>query len=754
MSFLAPLLAAFTALCAIPILIHLLNRSRYRTIAWGAMDFLLKTLQQNKKRLQLRDLLLMILRTAAILLAALALARPTIAGGLGLGGSSATVIVLDTSLSMDARDGSTSRLEAAKERAKAAAVESAKGSACALVLLSDTATSELTEPTRDLGFITGAVERVTAADGGTRILAGLTKARELLEKASGRKEVVLITDLQATGWSAADDPSWLQVVGDLQKQGVNLVIADVGHGVPNHVAIDRVVTDDELVTAGETATFLVTLRNYGTVPAQNVAVDLFVTPGASGEIKNAKKVAGTVVDTLAANATGQARLTFRFAAAGRHRVQVRITPDALPADNERVLVVEVLDRLPVLVVDGTTPQAKQWTGGDFLRAALAPKPEGAAAVLANDEDAQGSIALTRITPADVPTANLERYRCVILSDLDAPSAALADALAARVRAGMGLILLPGPTSRIPAWTQFLGDRAKLLPAEIGAIRDHKENGGLALSTDKLDHPIVTFFTDAEHRPFWGAPRFVKSFTLTLPMALPIANAEAGQAVRVVARFADGSPYCVERTVGTGSVLLFATPLDRAWSDLPLRPAFVMAMTRAVQHTSLGWSSRQAHLTNEPLSVEVPARYGRSRIQVRLPDGTTTQVTPVPGPANTLRAEVAATGRAGFYRLWAENTGSNVTELGLFAVNAPAEESDLTALTREQAQGRLGTLKAGYVGADEDASAGMRRSRAGLELWPWLLGLAIACLLTEMFLAQHWAPRDAGGSTLGKTKGTS
>ena len=749
MSFLAPLLAAFTALCALPILIHLLNRSRYRTIAWGAMDFLLKTLQQNKKRLQLRDLLLMILRTAAILLAALALARPTISGGLGLGGSSATVIVLDTSLSMDAHDGSTSRLEAAKERAKAAATESSKGSACALVLLADTAASELTEPTRDLGFITGAVERVSAADGGTRIVAGLIKARELLEKADGRKEVVLITDLQASGWSAADDPAWKQVVGDLQKQGVGLVIADVGNGVPNHVAIDRVVTDDDLVTAGDTATFLVTLRNYGTVPAQNIAVDLFVTPGAASDGKNAKKVAGTVVDTLAANATGQARLAFRFAVAGPNRVTVRITPDALPTDNERVLVVDVLDRLPVLVVDGTPAQAGQWTGGDFLRAALAPKPEGAAAVLAADDDVHGSMALTRISPAELSTTNLERYRCVILSDIEAPSAVFADALAARVRAGMGLILLPGPTSRISTWTQFLGERTKLLPAEIGAIREHKENGGFALATDKLDHPIVAFFTNAEHRPFWGAPRFVKSFTL----GLPVANTESGKAVRVVARFADGSPYCVERTLGSGSVLLFASPLDRTWSDLPLRPAFVMAMTRAVQHSALGWSSRQAHLTDEPLSVEVPARYGRTRIQVRLPDGTTTQVTPVPGPANTLRAEVASTGRSGFYRLWAENTGSTVTELGLFAVNPPAEESDLTALTREQAQGRLGTLKAGYVGVDEDASAGMRRSRAGLELWPWLLGVAIACLLTEMFLAQHWAPREVG-TTLGKKEGKS
>lgn len=742
MTFLAPLLAAFTVATAIPIIIHLLNKSRFRTIPWGAMEFLLKTLQQNNRRLQLRDLILMILRSAAILLAALALARPSLSSGAGgFGGSgAATVIVLDTSLSMGATDGAGTRLDAAKERAKAAAAESGRGAACALVLLADVGSSELTEPTRDLGFITGAIDRVEAPDGGTRVVAGLAKARELLEKASGGKQVVLITDLQASGWSAADDPAWKQVVGDLQRIGADLVIADVGHGPVNHVGIDRVATDDDLVTAGDTSEFVVTLRNHGTVAAANIAVDLLVAAGADTKTE-AKKVAGTVLPALDAGATGQARLAYRFAAAGPHRVTVRISPDALPSDNQRHLVVDVLDRLPVLVVDGTPPQQDQWTGGDFLRAALAPAagPDAESA----DSLAHGAMAVTRITPAELAATSLERYRAVILSDLDAPSAALADALAARVRAGMGLVLLPGGQSRIDEWKKLFGERAKLLPADIGTARDTPADGALALATDHLDHPVVAFFTDAEHRPFWAAPRFQKSFPLTV--------AADDKAVRVAARFADGSPFLVERVLGAGSVLLFAAPLDKAWTDLPLRPAFVMAMTRAVQHAALGWTSRSAHQTNEPLSVEVPARFGRARIQVRTPAGQNATVTPVPGVGTTLRAEITATGRSGFYRLWAENPQA---ELGLFAVNPPAEESDLAPLTREQAQARLGSLQAGYVGADEDAETGMRRAKAGIELWPWLLGLALACLVAEMFLGQHWAPRDAGSSDkrTGKQKG--
>ena len=104
MMFLNALLAGFAVLAAVPIIIHLLNRSRFKIVAWAAMEFLLKTLQQNSRRLQLRDLILMALRTAAVALLALALARPTIAPGrlnlLGDKGETAAVIVLDNSQSM------------------------------------------------------------------------------------------------------------------------------------------------------------------------------------------------------------------------------------------------------------------------------------------------------------------------------------------------------------------------------------------------------------------------------------------------------------------------------------------------------------------------------------------------------------------------------------------------------------------------------------------------------------------------------
>src|SRR5262245_21011137 len=61
--------AAAGAICACaPLIIHLLNRRRYRVVKWAAMDFLRQAVQQNRRILQIRDILLLVLRTAAVLL--------------------------------------------------------------------------------------------------------------------------------------------------------------------------------------------------------------------------------------------------------------------------------------------------------------------------------------------------------------------------------------------------------------------------------------------------------------------------------------------------------------------------------------------------------------------------------------------------------------------------------------------------------------------------------------------------------------
>ncbi len=111
MTFLNALLAFGTLAFTVPLLIHLLNRSRYRTVDWGAMIFLEQQNPSNSRRMEWRHLLLLAVRCLIPICLALAMARPIFEWLVSPGGREpiATVIVLDDSLSMQSKsaDGRT-----------------------------------------------------------------------------------------------------------------------------------------------------------------------------------------------------------------------------------------------------------------------------------------------------------------------------------------------------------------------------------------------------------------------------------------------------------------------------------------------------------------------------------------------------------------------------------------------------------------------------------------------------------------------
>ena len=78
MNFIHPAMLGFLALGMIPIVIYLINRQRYRRRRWAAMEFLLKAMKRHQRRLRLENWLLMLLRTLALLLFVMAMARPSL----------------------------------------------------------------------------------------------------------------------------------------------------------------------------------------------------------------------------------------------------------------------------------------------------------------------------------------------------------------------------------------------------------------------------------------------------------------------------------------------------------------------------------------------------------------------------------------------------------------------------------------------------------------------------------------------------
>src|SRR5262245_46092455 len=79
------LFIAVAAAVSIPIIIHLLNKRKFKIVDWAAMEFLLDADKKNRRRIRLENLILLLLRCLAVLLIALLLARPFVPTSMAAG---------------------------------------------------------------------------------------------------------------------------------------------------------------------------------------------------------------------------------------------------------------------------------------------------------------------------------------------------------------------------------------------------------------------------------------------------------------------------------------------------------------------------------------------------------------------------------------------------------------------------------------------------------------------------------------------
>src|SRR5438270_11520415 len=204
MSFLNPILAWFgIAAVSVPILIHLLNKRKYDRVVWAAMRFLKVSVEQNQRRIQIEDVILLLLRCAVMALLGLALARPTLGcSNPILGDRTVTaVIVLDNSYSMSATDGVKSRFDQAKIAADQVLNTMPNGSAAAVVLASDLANSVIPEPTHDLTKVRRTIQEARLTSRGSNLYPSIKLALDTLKgRSTLRKEVYVFTDGQLVAW--------------------------------------------------------------------------------------------------------------------------------------------------------------------------------------------------------------------------------------------------------------------------------------------------------------------------------------------------------------------------------------------------------------------------------------------------------------------------------------------------------------------------------------------------------------------------
>ena len=734
--FVHPLLLWGAAAAAVPVVIHLLHRRRFQRQKWAAMEWLLQAAKQNRKRLQMENLLLLLVRTLAVLLLALAVARPTFSDApLLLGPTRAThlYVVLDNSGSTAARTGTRSTFDDAVTSVTSLVAALGEDDPVSVVLTNDNwgdarrtgrprmilrATSDHSTVRRRLGELRPAAAR-----------ADLASALKLLEEAvpatgAENRRVAIVTDLQESSLSpereGANDPI-RQTLLRLRDKGAEVMLIPAGRDVSNVAITGLRPAEDRDVVQGSTAIFQAEVRNFSDRP-QKVEVRFLVDGeerGASSQWVNVP--ARTAGPDLPPAATAQFYTTFRQDV-GVHVIEARIRADGLTLDDARAFAFAVRPRIQVLAVDpdlhasaaGTAPETY------WFKPTLALRDDGPFQVTQVSEDEYHSL------------RTLAGWDVVVLANVarPAPDDAAQKRLTEFVDAGGALFLTVGDHVVPQRWNDELWRReGGLLPSRLGAAHVDPQSV-LRLDLKNGRHPLLTNITDPEFAVWFESP------VLTGRMDL---DGLAGEKdTRVVLTYDDlaTSPALVEKRLGRGRVLLYTSTIDDAWGRLPGANLYPALLHEAVYWLTTRGDAARNLFAFQPWVRQVPAEFASA--EVTCADGTVVRPERE-GVVGQATITVVETSSLGVYRAVLDLKPRDLFGAAspplrdAFAVNLTPTESDLRRTPPEQLLTRYAGLMRTTSDSEKDEAAA--RSRQG-EITTPLLSLALLCLLAEVILVQR------------------
>lgn len=766
MNFLHPTLAAVgLAAISLPIIIHLLIRRRVKPVRWAAMKFLMEAYKQRRRRLILEQILLLATRCLLVACIALALGRLLLGGGAASGTGerpTSLYLLIDDSLT----SGADGALERHKARATAllAELDPGRGDTVSLVTLSRPAEGVVLPPTSDVGALRELVGGLTPTDAGVD-LAG---AVEAINRAAGvavsgsdgpRVVVAILSDFLA---GSVDVQTALGAIEPVPE--VILTSEARAEGVDN-VAIVGVEPMRSVVTGGRSLASSnqarVTLRRFGPSVGEPATRRVRLMMPEEGSRDGAMS---TLDEGVARFEPGQIESTIIMradtgpsASGGRtsQPIVAEIDADALPGDDTLRRVVEFRESIRVAVV---SPRRFERAGGldrfdaaDWAALALEPTAPG----LPGATTTRSDIEVSRVEPGAITTARLAGFDAAVLCAPQSLDATGWEAIGAFVRSGGLLVIVPPADVTTHVWTDRLGSTLGLDWSVAREPADADPALSIAAPSERVGGDDLLALVGAE------VPELARPVGVRRRLVI-----EPGEAARTTTALAlsDGSPLVVVGRPGGGSaepgaspsaerglVVLFATSLDLAWTDLPAKPLVVPLMQEVVRQgvgLSRGsWSSiAGARPTAPEGTVELRA--------IETGEGVESGASIAVGPAG-----VPPVRRAGLYR--ATDAGGATRATLVVETDPRASETGVVApATVTGWVGAIGggapvrTIEAGEGGVGVGAaslSGALRSSERARDLGTALLFAVLALALLELVIAR-WsshARRVTGGVDAGE-----
>ena len=718
--FLMPLLLLGLAGISIPVIIHLLHRQRTQPVQWGAMQFLRTSPLQMKRKKKVDHWLLMAIRILALALLAFLLARPRVTQSKfvpkGLADSPVDVaVVLDHSLST----GRSSSGQTVFDRAVGVTdkmLDQLKSSDTFSVVLAEHNAKPLNlQPIKkaDSAGINQLRQKLAETKQGMTdcsIPEAISAARRVL--AGGRntsKLILVISDQQRSNWHVKDDALWRAAMGDRSQAAFRDLSIHAFPIAPDaefsNVSVSGISVQPTVIGVNRPVQINATISNTGTKSMSGMTARLIV---------NGKEFDTKPVSSLAPKTSATLRFDIEngLAQSGSNWVKVAVNAvDDLQADNEAVAAVNVLQRIPVLVIDGQLSDAGNFKESQFLQAALQPQ--------------DASLVQPKVVSISQATATrLDDYTVVVVNDVPMLPQSLRDRLADYARSGHGLWFILGPRTQRPLIQRDLV-ASNLLNATLRDMVNVSDNPS-GVEIKDASNPMVRVIAANERNALTGT--MTRQWWGLKP---------TDDGTHVVLAANNGDPLVMERSFGAsgGIITVWATGVDGAWNNWNLVPNFVPLVQETIYHLSesqLHGLENHGIEAGQPIEWAGPARPAVQSVQVTLPDNS-----------GVTRAATFNNGRwlvtypdtylPGVYRL--QFTPTDIAPV-YYGVNIDHTELDPATLDADD----VTWLKNGnYLDpnlptiGEGDLAGVIRRESQGRELWGYLGGALLLSLLIETFL---------------------
>jgi len=701
MTFLNPSILFALFAISIPIIIHFFNLRKLKKVEFSTLMFL-KELQKSKmKRIKLKQPLLLLFRILVITFLVLAFANPVYKGIAGDSStSSASLIIIDNSFSMSAKDAYGDYLEQAKVSANDIISTLNPSDEITIIASSEFGKSSSAYWTNTFPDYKDSIKNIAISYKDFNLPQCIENAKDIISKSSAlNKNIYILSDFQKNNFI---DISSSNPTPDYSVFGVN-----IGKREVNNVSLEDFKIESAIIEQGRDVKLSVNIHNFSQYGLSNKTLNIYSRVNDSNFVLKGEKV----VD-LQSSENKKIELNFKAEKSGNNSGMIELVidnaqDDEIKYDNKIYFSFFIPEKFKIGLIGNDTK---------FIKLAV----ESASSFLTDSSKRQFN--LFDVSELNTLPSNLSNYNIVFLSGQDRFSSSETEALSSYISNGGTAYFFPSQNADINSYNALF---TKLNSAHLGNINsDMEPNKSVKIGRVNFEHPLLSGIFKNEKLNFTS-----DKFILDSPELKSFYSITTGEKDVTLIEFSNNQPFLIENNAGQGRVLLSSVSANDKMSDLPMKSIFVPLIVRSIfysqgniNNTSYTIAKNNVISINQSFSISSAINPGNIRINYSPSISSSYIALPYSNFSSV----------PGIYSF---NDSSNSKYS--FALNFNSNESNLGKADTKQIESffKIYFQNVKVVNDINQVKEIVKEAKFGIELWKYFLILALIFVAAELILSR-------------------